>query len=216
MSVVMIKANSKYISWTWISAVILCMAVCLVFASGCQSSVKRLKTEIMLVQKQSGQVDKTANVLVIVSPDKPPNHALSALNDPKCYYLATCRFVTVIITEKQVTLHHKGVIKSYSLPARSYYYVLDWSWFGGLYWANRFLPGGRDLLVQHFTGSGWVSGEQVIVADLQLNQIEAEKPGKVPSKHYPELLQKYGAFSQEEYEVWLRREPAKHFNPPEL
>ncbi len=161
----------------------------LLFVAGCQAPVERLRTHVRLIREAAGEMDSTVRVLVILCPEEPPNRALAALYDPKNLYLATNRFVTAVINEKQVTLYHRQKACSFQLSPR-------------LYGLAAYYLGGRDLLCKHLVGhhDGYRLYEHLVVADLDLNPIEHETPG---SNDYPSLLAVYSKFSQEDYEKWL-------------
>lgn len=179
--------------------------IILCIATGCQSQLDHLRKEVRLIREEAGELDSTVKVFAVFAPEKPPNHALGALNEPESLYLATFRFVTAIITPSQVTLHYRGLARSYALPPRRYYYTGYYSFFFG--WQTAYFLGGRDILAKQIVGDHKNSDEVVVVTDPQLHPIESEKPAQPLPKEYPTLLRKYGHFSQEEYEAWLQTKP---------
>lgn len=175
------------------------------FATGCASyqtrEVNRLRKEVQEAREKAGTLDPTVRILVVFPPDEPPNHALAALDQPETLYLATHRFVLVIVAHEDVTIRYRQITKRYSLAPRLYSGVP----FG--YWR-----GGRDHLADYFTGGHFLLNEAVIVADGELHPIAIEKPKRPLQKGYPTLIRKYSKFSRSEYEAWLKSEQQDEVN----
>lgn len=169
-----------------------------VLTTGCQSSLQRLAAAVHDIQKQSGEVDRTARVFVVLS-NNPPIRALTALNDPKHRYLAYNRFVTVVFAgSNNVTLYYKDLVNSYKLKSLMFVSYEGSPLYGRYVSERAFLYEeliGRPTLLEH-----------VVVCDLQMNPIESETPGNTA---YPTLLTKYGRYTDKDYNEWLAREQAK-------
>lgn len=156
--------------------------------------VKRLQSAIDSIRARSGKTDDTIRVLVILR-GLTQGVALSALNEPKNLYLSRHRFVTVVVGETDIALFYRSDSASYSLQGLSQ---------GSKGMLDQFYQSTlseREVLANHFTGLPIVPFETVVVCDLFLNPIESEN---LLRPDYPALLAKYGQYTQEEYEIWLR------------
>ena len=173
---------------------VLALVGCMTPQDRVRFQLRHLAKAVEEIRKEANSTDPTVKLFLVFAPDSPPNQALAALNAPESLYLATFRFITIVVRDDKTILYHKGVSHTYALPPGNWY-------FG--------VPSGKEALLQHFTSKRWAFDEVVVVADLQLNPIQSEQPGwPQRSPGYPNVLKKYGTFTQEEYEQWIKTKPS--------
>lgn len=187
--------------------------LCGLSSSGCQTvtpvpPVDRLRQEIALIRQEAHSDDPTVRVCLVICAPRGSSatlSALSALNEPEMLYMATFRFVLVILGNDQITLKHRDVEKRYRLAPDKPYFGYDF--IIGTWGYHYYTPGDREQLLDYLTGPLGVYRERLVVADLQLNLIEyEEQPFYAPSgQRYPELIRKYGQYSKADYDLWLKR-----------
>jgi hypothetical protein len=172
------------------------MVVLLGCAGGCQAPVQRLRAAIHQVRAEAGEPDDSVMVYAVLSED-PPVAALKFFQKPMNRYIATVRFITVVITPREVTVYHKGVSRTYNLAPDRTRFVTG---LMGQVYPESFSPD-FESLCHFFTGDSGVFWETSVVCDLQLKPVEVEKSW---STGYPTLFKKYGSFTQDEYQRWLK------------